>query len=52
MCKVGLYLNGALAFFLLIFDGKAFNVPGVKEHAHFLKVVKDARKIRSRVLEC
>ena len=30
----------------------AFNVPGVKEHAHFLKDVKDARKIRSRILEC
>lgn len=30
----------------------AFNVPGVKEHAHFLKDVKDARMIRSRVLEC
>jgi len=27
-------------------------VPGVKEHAHFLKDVKDARKIRSRILEC
>ena len=30
----------------------AFNIPGVKEHAHFLKDVKDARKIRSRILEC
>ena len=30
----------------------AFDVPGVKEHAHFLKDVKDARMIRSRVLEC
>lgn len=30
----------------------AFNVPGVKEHAHFLKDVKDARMIRSRMLEC
>ena len=30
----------------------AFNVPGVKEYAHFLKDVKDARMIRSRVLEC
>lgn len=31
---------------------QTFNVPGVKEHAHFLKDVKDARKIRSRILEC
>ena len=30
----------------------AFNVPGVKEHAHFLKDVGDARKIRARILEC
>ena len=30
----------------------AFNVPGVKEHAHFLKDVKDARRIRGRILEC
>ncbi|KAG0351013.1 hypothetical protein BGZ54_003463, partial [Gamsiella multidivaricata] len=29
-----------------------FNIPGVKEHAFFLKEVADARKIRSRVLEC
>ncbi|KAF9564049.1 FAD/NAD(P)-binding domain-containing protein [Agrocybe pediades] len=31
---------------------QTFNVPGVKEHAHFLKDVKDARKIRGRILEC
>ncbi|KAJ3509610.1 hypothetical protein NLJ89_g5136 [Agrocybe chaxingu] len=31
---------------------QTFNVPGVKEHAHFLKDVKDARRIRSRILEC
>ena len=30
----------------------AFNIPGVKEHAHFLKDVKDARRIRGRLLEC
>ncbi|KAF8923695.1 hypothetical protein BGZ58_002651 [Dissophora ornata] len=29
-----------------------FNIPGVKEHAFFLKEVADARNIRSRVLEC
>ncbi|KAF8976121.1 hypothetical protein BGZ46_008561 [Entomortierella lignicola] len=29
-----------------------FNIPGVKEHAFFLKEIADARKIRSRVLEC
>ncbi|KAF9992394.1 hypothetical protein BGZ79_003120 [Entomortierella chlamydospora] len=29
-----------------------FNIPGVKEHAFFLKEVADARKIRTRVLEC
>ena len=27
-------------------------MPGVKEHAHFLKDIQDARRIRSRVLEC
>ncbi|KAI0080406.1 FAD/NAD-P-binding domain-containing protein [Panus rudis PR-1116 ss-1] len=31
---------------------QTFNTPGVKEHAHFLKDVKDARAIRTRVLEC
>ncbi|KAA1471917.1 FAD/NAD-P-binding domain-containing protein [Dentipellis sp. KUC8613] len=31
---------------------QTFNVPGVKEHAHFLKDVKDARAIRTRILEC
>ncbi|TCD60369.1 hypothetical protein EIP91_010260 [Steccherinum ochraceum] len=31
---------------------QTFNVPGVKEHAHFLKDIKDARSIRTRVLEC
>ena len=29
-----------------------FNTPGVKEHAIFLKQIDDARKIRSRILEC
>ncbi|KAI9331321.1 hypothetical protein BDR26DRAFT_912491 [Obelidium mucronatum] len=29
-----------------------FNIPGVKEHALFLKDVSDARKIRSRIVEC
>ena len=31
---------------------KAFGIPGVKQHAHFLKDVKDARAIRNRILEC
>ncbi|KAF8803351.1 FAD/NAD(P)-binding domain-containing protein [Phlegmacium glaucopus] len=31
---------------------QTFDVPGVKEHAHFLKDVKDARRIRGRILEC
>jgi NADH dehydrogenase FAD-containing subunit len=31
---------------------QTFGIPGVKEHAHFLKDVKDARKIRGRILEC
>ncbi|KAF7439955.1 hypothetical protein PC9H_000292 [Pleurotus ostreatus] len=31
---------------------QTFDVPGVKEHAHFLKDVKDARAIRTRILEC
>ncbi|KJA25263.1 hypothetical protein HYPSUDRAFT_64846 [Hypholoma sublateritium FD-334 SS-4] len=31
---------------------QTFNIPGVKEHAHFLKDVKDARKIRGRIFEC
>ncbi|KAJ3391054.1 hypothetical protein HDU84_006569 [Entophlyctis sp. JEL0112] len=29
-----------------------FNIPGVAEHALFLKDVNDARKIRSRIMEC
>lgn len=31
---------------------QTFNTEGVKEHAHFLKDVKDARRIRSRIMEC
>ncbi|KAF9238109.1 FAD/NAD(P)-binding domain-containing protein [Melanogaster broomeanus] len=31
---------------------QTFNVPGVKEHAHFLKDVRDARAIRGRIIEC
>lgn len=31
-------------------DARRFT--GVKENAYFLKDVKDARKIRSRILEC
>ncbi|TBU63386.1 FAD/NAD(P)-binding domain-containing protein [Dichomitus squalens] len=31
---------------------QTFNVPGVKEHAHFLKDILDARRIRARILEC
>ncbi|KDE06866.1 NADH dehydrogenase [Microbotryum lychnidis-dioicae p1A1 Lamole] len=31
---------------------QTFNTPGVKEFGHFLKDVKDARRIRSRILEC
>ena len=50
MRKVGhpcdLYLGGWAYGF------PAFNVPGVKEHAHFLKDVRDARSIRTRILEC
>lgn len=30
----------------------AFGTPGVKEHGYFLKDVKDARAIRTRLLEC
>jgi NADH:ubiquinone reductase (non-electrogenic) len=29
-----------------------FNIPGVYEHAYFLKEVTDARKIRTRVIDC
>ncbi|KAJ3109634.1 hypothetical protein HDU97_003108 [Phlyctochytrium planicorne] len=29
-----------------------FNIKGVKEHAYFLKDVNDARKIRTRIMEC
>lgn len=29
-----------------------FGIPGVKEHAFFLKDVNDARKIRKRLIEC
>ncbi|KAI0342422.1 FAD/NAD(P)-binding domain-containing protein [Trametopsis cervina] len=31
---------------------QTFNVPGVKEHAHFLKNISDARRIKARILEC
>ncbi|KAL1748283.1 pyridine nucleotide-disulfide oxidoreductase-domain-containing protein [Schizophyllum fasciatum] len=31
---------------------QTFNTPGVKEHALFLKDVRDARAIRARILDC
>ncbi|KAF5365327.1 hypothetical protein D9758_005414 [Tetrapyrgos nigripes] len=31
---------------------QTFNIPGVKEHAHFLKDIRDARAIRNRIYEC
>ncbi|KAH8114671.1 FAD/NAD-binding domain-containing protein [Phellopilus nigrolimitatus] len=31
---------------------QTFNIPGVKDHAYFLKNVRDARAIRSRIIEC
>ena len=31
---------------------QTFGVPGVKEHATFLKTVADARRIRNRIIEC
>ncbi|GLB41734.1 putative protein with domain-containing protein [Lyophyllum shimeji] len=31
---------------------QTFNVPGVKENAHFLKDIRDARKIHMRIIEC
>ncbi|PVG04662.1 FAD/NAD(P)-binding domain-containing protein [Serendipita vermifera] len=31
---------------------QTFNIPGVREHAHFLKETKDAIKIRRRILAC
>lgn len=31
---------------------QTYNIPGVKEHANFLKDVGDARSIRKRLLEC
>ncbi|KIY49741.1 FAD/NAD(P)-binding domain-containing protein [Fistulina hepatica ATCC 64428] len=31
---------------------QTFNVPGVKEHGMFLRDVRDARAIRSRIIEC
>ena len=44
---VGLCSSNTNLFFIL-----AFGIPGVKEHAYFLKDVRDARAIRLRVLEC
>ncbi|GAA6030348.1 hypothetical protein JCM8097_009061 [Rhodosporidiobolus ruineniae] len=31
---------------------QTFNTPGVKEHAYFLKDIRDSAKIRARILEC
>jgi NADPH-dependent 2,4-dienoyl-CoA reductase/sulfur reductase-like enzyme len=54
-------LSGTGGPFMLRYDklviavgayAQTFDVPGVKEHAHFLKDVKDARAIRMRILEC
>ena len=29
-----------------------FNIPGVREHANFLKEIQDARAIRRRIIDC
>ncbi|GAA6017024.1 hypothetical protein JCM10207_001460 [Rhodosporidiobolus poonsookiae] len=31
---------------------QTFGIPGVKEHAYFLKDIRDSAKIRARILEC
>lgn len=31
---------------------QTFGIPGVKEHAYFLKDVQDARRIRNKLLSC
>ncbi|MFO1491626.1 MAG: FAD-dependent oxidoreductase [Kiritimatiellia bacterium] len=31
---------------------RTFNIPGVREHAHFLKELNHARAIRQRIIEC
>ena len=55
---VGAYSQSKLKLYMILklqsltMPFPAFNIPGVKEHAHFLKDVKDARRIRSRILEC
>ena len=46
------YLTMGFSFSIAESLATAFDVPGVKEHAHFLKDVKDARRIRGRILEC
>ena len=46
------YLTKICFFLIAECLATAFDVPGVKEHAHFLKDVKDARRIRGRILEC
>lgn len=33
-------------------ENNTYGVPGVREHAHFLKEVGDARRIRQRIIEC
>lgn len=33
-------------------ENNTFGIKGVKEHAHFLKEVTDAEKIRSKLMDC
>lgn len=33
-------------------ESSTFNIPGVKEHAHFLKEIPDARAIRHGIVQC
>ncbi|CDO68593.1 hypothetical protein BN946_scf184996.g24 [Trametes cinnabarina] len=54
---VGAYSQSTATYYLVrsaadARDCAAFNVPGVKEHAHFLKDIRDARAIRTRILDC
>ena len=49
-CCLQLSLQPRLQRIIVLVQGSTFGIPGVEEHAHFLRDVKDAERIRNHLL--
>ncbi len=46
-----LHLNCVMVNPCCLCQGSTFGIPGVHEHAHFLRNIRDAEEIRSKVIQ-